>query len=174
MQRHHRCVWQLESMLHVHLEDLVFRLWFAAVSFEDDVNWRDSVAVLVDDPHADFGARVPAIQCAVHLYPIDGAVQRVGADETAFAYRDVDFSPVIAGMWEDPADNDANIAWVRAYHQALEPYSAEGGYINFMDGDDQARVQTNYRGNYERLASVKSTYDPTNLFHLNQNIRPAD
>jgi FAD/FMN-containing dehydrogenase len=139
--------------------------------------WKASFArELSDDAiavHVEHGARVPAIQCAVHLYPIDGAVQRVGADETAFAYRDVNFAPVIAGMWEDPADNDRNIAWVRDYYEALEPYSAEGGYINFMDGDDQGRIRANYRGNYERLAGVKTTYDPTNLFHLNQNIRPG-
>jgi FAD/FMN-containing dehydrogenase len=139
--------------------------------------WKASFARDLDDAaiavHADYGARVPAIQCAVHLYPINGAVRRVGADETAFAYRDVDYSPVIAGMWEDPADNDANIAWVRGYHEALVPYSAEGGYINFMDEDDQGRIRTNYRGNYDRLSAIKATYDPGNLFHLNQNIRPA-
>jgi FAD/FMN-containing dehydrogenase len=139
--------------------------------------WKASFARDLSDGaiavHADYGARVPAIQCAVHLYPIDGAVQRVGADDTAFAYRDVDFSPVIAGMWEDPADNEANIAWVRAYHEALEPFSAEGGYVNFMDADDQDRIAANYRGNYDRLSVIKATYDPTNLFHLNQNIQPA-
>ena len=100
-------------------------------------------------------------------------MHRVGADETAFAYRDVDFSPVIAGMWEDPADNDANIAWVRGYYEALQPFSAEGGYINFMDADDQGRIQSNYRGDYNRLAQIKAEYDPDNLFHLNQNIPPA-
>ncbi|MEX1009319.1 MAG: FAD-binding oxidoreductase [Acidimicrobiia bacterium] len=139
--------------------------------------WKASFARDLSDEaiavHADHGARVPAIQCAVHLYPIDGAVQRVGADETAFAYRDVNFSPVIAGMWENPADNDTNIAWVRGYYEALEPYSAEGGYINFMDGDDQSRIKANYRGNYERLAAIKTKYDPANLFHLNQNIQPT-
>jgi hypothetical protein len=139
--------------------------------------WKASFARDLSDEaiavHKDFGARVPSIQCAVHLYPINGAVQRVAADETAFAYRDVNFSPVIAGMWDDPADNDANIAWVRGYYEALEPYSAEGGYINFMDGDDQSRIKANYQGNYERLATVKAKYDPDNLFHLNQNIQPA-
>jgi Berberine and berberine like len=139
--------------------------------------WKSSFARdLSDDAiavHKEHGARVPAIQCAVHLYPVDGAVQRVGADETAFAYRDANFSPVIAGMWEDPADNDKNIAWVRGYFEALRPFSAEGGYINFMDGDDQGRVKANYRGDYERLAAIKAEYDPTNLFHLNQNIQPA-
>jgi FAD/FMN-containing dehydrogenase len=139
--------------------------------------WKSSFARdLSDDAiavHQDHGARVPAIQCAVHLYPLDGAVQRVAADETAFAYRDVSYSPVIAGMWDDPADNDENIAWVRGYHEALQPYSAEGGYINFMDGDDQSRIRANYRGDYERLAAIKKQYDPGNVFHLNQNIQPA-
>jgi UDP-N-acetylenolpyruvoylglucosamine reductase len=139
--------------------------------------WKSSFArELSDDAirvHAEFGARVPSIQTAVHLYPINGAVQRVGADDTAFPYRDVDFSPVIAGMWESPADDDANIAWVRGYHDALRPYSTEGGYINFMDGDDQVRIESNYRGHYERLAAIKARYDPGNLFHVNQNIAPA-
>ena len=123
--------------------------------------------------HMDYGARVPSIEAAVHLYPIDGAVQRVDPDETAFAYRDVNYSPVIAGMWQNPADNERNIAWVRGYYDALAPLSAPGGYINFMDGDDQSRIQSNYRGNYDRLAAVKAKYDPTNLCHLNQNIKPA-
>ena len=123
--------------------------------------------------HAEHGATVPSLQTAVHLYPINGAVQRVGASDTAFAYRDVAFSPVIAGMWESPADNEKNIAWVRAYYDALQPVSSEGGYINFMDGDDQDRIKANYRANYDRLAAIKATYDPGNLCHLNQNIRPA-
>ena len=139
--------------------------------------WKASFARDISDgaiaAHMDHGAKVPSIQCAVHLYPIDGAVQRVGAQDTAFAYRDVGFSPVIAGMWEDPADNERNIAWVRGYFEALQPYAAEGGYINFMDGDDQGRIEDNYKGNYRRLAEVKARYDPGNLFHLNQNIRPA-
>jgi FAD/FMN-containing dehydrogenase len=139
--------------------------------------WKASFARDLSDGaiavHTEHGAKVPSIQSAVHLYPINGAVQRVGADDTAFAYRDVGFAPVIAGMWPDPADNDANIAWVRDYYESLLPYSAEGGYINFMDGDDQSRIRDNYRGNYDRLAAVKATYDPTNLFHVNQNIAPA-
>jgi hypothetical protein len=139
--------------------------------------WKASFARDISDGaiavHGDYGARVPSIQSAVHLYPINGAVQRVGSDESSFAYRDVDFSPVIAGMWEDPADNRDNIGWVRGYYEALQPYAAEGGYINFMDGDDQGRIKANYKGNYERLAAIKATYDPGNLFHMNQNIQPA-
>ena len=139
--------------------------------------WKASFARELSDGaarvHAEHGARVPSIQSAVHLYPIDGAVQRVASDETAFAYRDVGFSPVIAGMWEDPADNKANIAWVRGYYTALLPHSVQGGYINFMDADDQGRIRDNYGANYTRLAQVKASYDPDNVFHVNQNIRPA-
>jgi Berberine and berberine like len=139
--------------------------------------WKASFAKgLGDDAiraHADWGARVPSIQSAVHLYPINGAVQRVGTSDTAFAYRDVDFAPVIAGMWDNPADNEANIAWVRGYFEALKPYSVEGGYINFMDGDDAGRAKDNYGTNYDRLSAVKAQYDPDNVFHLNQNIKPA-
>jgi FAD/FMN-containing dehydrogenase len=125
------------------------------------------------DVHIRYASSIPTIPTAVHLYPIDGAVQRVGATDTAFANRNVKFAPVIAAFWEDPADNAANIAWVREYAQALRPYSAPGGYINFMDGDDLPRVAENYGPNYKRLSEVKAKYDPQNLFHINQNIRPA-
>ena len=108
----------------------------------------------------------------IHLYPIDGAVHRVPADATAFAYRDANFAPVIAGMWPDPGQNDANTAWVRDTYEATAPHSEEGGYINFMAEDDQARIKANYRGNYDRLVEVKRRYDPDNLFHVNQNIAP--
>lgn len=115
---------------------------------------------------------IPSVQTANHFYSIDGAVQRVGSADTAFAYRDVNFSPVIAGQWMDPADNEANIAWVRSYWSDLHKFSEPGGYINFMDADDQSRIANNYTGNLARLAQVKSVYDPENFFHLNQNIAP--
>lgn len=123
--------------------------------------------------HVEHGPKVPALESTMHLYPIDGAVQDVAADATAFAYRDARFAPVIAGMWPDPAHNEVNTAWVRDYHAALEPHTSAGGYINFMAGDDQSRIRANYGANYERLAAVKKAYDPHNLFHLNQNIAPA-
>jgi FAD/FMN-containing dehydrogenase len=123
--------------------------------------------------HAEFGATVTSVNTAVHVYPIDGAVARVGAAETAFANRGMKYSPVIAAQWMDPADNDANIAWARGYAEALRPYSAAGGYVNFMDAEDQGRVAENYGANYERLVAVKGKYDPGNLFHVNQNIKPA-
>jgi FAD/FMN-containing dehydrogenase len=123
--------------------------------------------------HVEHGPKVPALQSALHLYPMDGAVHDVAPDATAFAYRDVAFAANIAGMWQEPADNEANIAWVRDYYEALAPHSAEGGYVNFMAGDDQHRIRANYGPNYDRLAAIKATYDPDNLLHHNQNIAPA-
>jgi FAD/FMN-containing dehydrogenase len=138
--------------------------------------WKASfVKELTDDAiaaHGVHGPEVPVVNSTVHIYPIDGAVHRVGAADTAFAYRDANFATVIAGMWPDPAQNEANIAWVRNYYDATAPHSEEGGYVNFMAEDDQARIKSNYKGNYERLVDVKRTYDPGNLFHLNQNIKP--
>jgi FAD/FMN-containing dehydrogenase len=138
--------------------------------------WKANfVKELTDDAiqaHLEHGPKVPAVNSTVHIYPIDGACQRVAPDATAFAYRDASFATVIVGIWPDAADNDANIAWVREYYDATAPLSEEGGYVNFMSGDDQDRIKANYKGNYDRLVEVKRKYDPDNLFHLNQNIRP--
>jgi FAD/FMN-containing dehydrogenase len=123
--------------------------------------------------HLEHGPLVPSVHSTMHLYPIDGAAGRVASDATAFAHRDARFAAVIAGVWPDPADNEANTRWVRDYWSAIHPHSEEGGYVNFMAGDDQDRIRDNYAGNYDRLAAVKATYDPDNVFHLNQNIAPA-
>jgi FAD/FMN-containing dehydrogenase len=122
--------------------------------------------------HLEHGPKVPVVNSTVHIYPINGACHRVAPDATAFAYRDATFATVIAGMWPDPAQNQANIGWVRDYYDATAPLSEAGGYVNFMADDDQDRIKANYRGNYERLVAIKRKYDPDNLFHLNQNIRP--
>jgi FAD/FMN-containing dehydrogenase len=122
--------------------------------------------------HLAHGPKVPVVNSTVHIYPINGACHRVAADATAFAYRGANFAPVIAGMWPNPADNKANIQWVRDYYEATAPLSEDGGYVNFMSEDDQGRIRANYKGNYDRLVRIKRKYDPANLFHLNQNIRP--
>ena len=137
--------------------------------------WKASFGELTDDAigaHLEYGPKIPTMNSAMHIYPIDGAVHRVASDATAFAYRDTNFATVLAGMWPDPADNEANTAWVRDYYAALAPNSEKGAYVNFLSGDDQDKIRANYGGNYERLVGIKKKYDPGNLFHLNQNISP--
>ena len=139
--------------------------------------WKGSfVTELTDEAieaHVTHGSRVPEVSATMHLYPINGACHRVGADQTAFAYRNATFSTVIVCAWQDPALDAERIQWVRDYYDATAPYSEAGGYVNFMSDDDQTKVQDNYGANFARLARIKGTYDPGNLFHLNQNIPPA-
>jgi FAD/FMN-containing dehydrogenase len=141
--------------------------------------WKaDFITELTDEAiaaHVEHGKKTPHISSSMHLHPINGAAQRVGAGETAFGHRDKNFAPVIVGIWDDPADNDANTQWVKDYYEAIHPHSgSDGGYINFMSGDDDDRAPANYGANYERLAKVKAAYDPDNLFHVNQNIVPEN
>ncbi len=138
--------------------------------------WKASfVKELTDEgiaAHAKHGPDIPVVNSTMHIYPINGAVHRVDAGATAFAHRDGNFATVIAGMWPDPADNEANMRWVRDYYDATAPHSKEAGYVNFMSDDDQERIRANYGSNYDRLVDVKRAYDPENLFRRNQNIAP--
>ena len=125
------------------------------------------------DVHVKYGAQLPTGHSTMHLYPIDGAVRRVPAGATAFAYRDGGWAGIIAGVDPDPANAGLISQWARDYWQELHPTSAGGAYINFMMNEGQDRIKASYRGNYERLAQVKNRYDPDNIFHINQNILPA-
>ena len=77
-------------------------------------------------------------------------------------------------MDPDPANAQQISAWCKGYWDALHPFSAGGAYVNFMMDEGQDRVQATYRDNYQRLAEIKSKYDPNNFFRVNQNIRPAE
>ena len=125
------------------------------------------------DVHVKYGAQLPTGHSTMHMYPIDGAVRRVPADATAFAYRDGGWAGIIAGVDPDPANAGLISQWATDYWQELHPTSAGGAYINFMMNEGQDRIEASYRGNYERLAQVKNRYDPDNIFHINQNILPA-
>jgi len=121
--------------------------------------------------HQRFGA-VPTPKSTMHLYPIDGAAHRVGAADTAFAYRDARWAQVMVGVSPDPQDAPKITAWTKDYWNALHPFSAGGAYVNMMMDEGEDRVRASYRGNYERLVAIKRRYDPENLFRVNQNIRP--
>jgi len=139
--------------------------------------WKgDYVNELTDEAiaiHLQYGAKLPTPLSTMHLYPINGAAARVGNKETAWNYRSATWAMVIAGVDPDPANDELITAWARSYWQALHPHSAGGSYINFMmeEGDD--RIKATYRDNYPRLEAIKRKYDPTNLFCVNQNIKPG-
>lgn len=122
--------------------------------------------------HIQHGSRLPTGHSSVHLYPINGAVHRIGKSDTAFFYRDAIWAAVIVGVDPDPANNTKTIPWAKEYWEALHPYSAPGAYVNFMMDEGQDRIKATYGDNYDRLVSIKRKYDPANVFRVNQNIRP--
>jgi FAD/FMN-containing dehydrogenase len=139
--------------------------------------WRaDWVKELSDEAiaeHVKHGSQLPTIFSTMHLYPITGAPKRMKITDTAFSYRDANWGMVIVGVDPDPNNNMKMIAWAKDYSEALHPYTAGGAYINMMMDEGQERVKAAYRDNYARLVEIKIKYDPTNLFRVNQNIRPA-
>ncbi len=122
--------------------------------------------------HVKHGPKAPNVSSTMHLYPIDGACHRVAADATAFGHRDANFAMVVLASSNDSSQDEANKKWVRDYSKAIAPFSEAGGYVNFMDEDDDKRVKANYGANYGRLASIKRKFDPDNVFRINQNINP--
>ena len=139
--------------------------------------WKaDFVKELSDEAialHRKYGSELPTMHSTMHLYPINGAAHRVGQPDTPWAYRDATWAQVIVGVDPDPANKDRIIAWAREYWEALHPHSAGGAYVNFMMEEGEDRIKATYGGNYERLVTIKNKYDPTNLFRVNQNIKPT-
>jgi FAD/FMN-containing dehydrogenase len=124
------------------------------------------------DLHVKYGKLLPTPQSTMHIYPINGAPSRVEKQGTAWGYRNANFSEVMVGVDPDPANNDRMIQWAKDYWQDLHPYSLGGGYVNMIMDEGQEGVKAAYGENYTRLAQIKAKYDPTNFFHVNQNILP--
>src|SRR5215203_3083339 len=143
----------------------------------DQWYWKaDFVTEIPDeavDIHVQYAEQLPTGKSTMHLYPIDGVAGRVAKDATPWNYRDAKWAMVMVGVSPDPADNPEMIAWTRAYWAALHPYSAGGAYVNMMMEEGADRVRASYGEHYDRLAQIKATYDPNNLFRVNQNITPA-
>jgi len=125
------------------------------------------------DLHVKHGSQLPTMFSTMHIYPINGAVQRIGNQDTAWGYRNANFAQVIVGVDPDPKNNEALEKWAKDYWQALHPFSAGGGYVNMIMDEGEERVKAAYRDNYARLAQIKAKYDPQNFFHVNQNIKPV-
>ncbi|WP_030249333.1 FAD-binding oxidoreductase [Streptomyces violens] len=138
-------------------------------------NFFDRISDAALDAHVTHAERLPDGLSTMHLYPVDGAAHRVGKDETAWNYRDAVWSGVFAGIDPDPAKAQTIKEWSVGYWEALQPHSMGGGYVNFLgEGEGEDRVRATYGDHYDRLARIKREYDPDNLFHVNQNVKPED
>jgi hypothetical protein len=143
----------------------------------DQWYWRSTFIDSVPDgavaANAEWGAKMPTWKSGMHMYPVDGAAAQVGSEETPWAFRDAKWVQVIVGVDPDPANAAQLRDWAVGYSEAIKPYSMSGTYLNMIMDEGQERVQASYGENYPRLAKLKATYDPENLFRVNQNILPA-
>jgi FAD/FMN-containing dehydrogenase len=117
----------------------------------------------------------PAPMSALFLEHFHGAATRVDPTATAFPHRSVGYNLLVAGQWMDPAASDASVAWTRETYTALSRHFASGRYANYLNTEevgDQGAVAAAFGANWNRLRDVKRRYDPGNVFHFNQNIRP--
>jgi hypothetical protein len=121
----------------------------------------------------DAYARAPNHSSLLVFQQVGGAIARVPASHSPYANRDAALDCFPIAIWDDPADNEVNISWARELWNAVRPFSTGGVYANNLGDEGEERVRDAYGSNYARLAAVKTQYDPTNLFRLNQNIRPG-
>lgn len=139
--------------------------------------WKSSFLEALSDDAIDSvietfsGCRWP--MSAILLEHFHGAATRPAATDTAFPHREEGYNLAVLAEWTDPAETEAVTAWARLSFDALGPYFASRRYVNYLDDDEpkDAVVQA-YGPNYARLQTLKTVYDPTNFFHLNQNVRP--
>ena len=103
----------------------------------------------------------------------DGAMNRVDESATAFGHRRWPYNLLVTSIWDSPAESDTNIRWTRDFFDAMQPFLADGVYVNYLGDEGQERVRAAYGTQYDRLVALKGKYDPTNFFRMNQNIRPS-
>jgi FAD/FMN-containing dehydrogenase len=159
---------------HPAIQSLFDPLYPAGLQWYWKADFVDELSDEAIERHIQHGSQLPTTHSLMHLYPVNGAAHRVSKHDTPWSYRDATWAEVICGVDPDPANKDRIVTWARQYWEEVHPYSAEGAYVNFMmEEEGEARVKASYRDNYERLAAIKRTYDPTNFFRVNQNIKPA-
>lgn len=141
--------------------------------------WKSLNLTRLDDEVIDrvvtHARQQPSVLSTTDLWFIGGAVQRFGPEDGALNGRQTDFLINPEANWEDPADDDANVTWVRRFIADLDEFSDGGRYLNFAGFQEEgdAMMQDAFGSQYARLAALKRQYDPANLFRLNHNIKPA-
>ncbi|AZH25156.1 FAD-binding oxidoreductase [Haloplanus aerogenes] len=136
-------------------------------------NFYDEISDGFVETVMDHTDPLPSPYSTVFFEWMGGAIAEADADATAFPHRDRSFAFTVAPKWTDPARDGEHIAWAKMFHEALEPYAADGVYVNYMDDDEDERIPDAYGDRYDRLVDLKREWDPDNLFRSNQNISPT-
>lgn len=121
----------------------------------------------------DYVDPLPSPFTSVYGEWVGGATAEAALDATAFPHRDKTFLFTISPKWTDPERDDELIEWAQEFHDALTPYAADGVYMNYLERDEDERIGEAYGERHDRLRELKNTWDPQNLFRMNQNIEPT-
>lgn len=120
-----------------------------------------------------FAATRPSPHTQIGLQQLHGPAARIPAAAPAFPHRQEQWDCLMLSHWESPEDDERNIEWTRALFAAMSPYLEPAVYVSDLGADEPGRVRTAFGANFERLAAVKATDDPENVFRGNQNVATA-
>jgi FAD/FMN-containing dehydrogenase len=118
-----------------------------------------------------YAASRPSPLTSIDVWALGGAMKNEPAGGSAFAKRDEPFLLAVEANWDDPADDEANIAWARELIREASELSPGGTYLNFpgLVEEGEQLLRETYGANYDRLQEVKAVYDPENVFRSNLN-----
>jgi Berberine and berberine like len=162
----------LGPMPYTVIQSLVDPLWEKGIH----AYFKSANLARLDDELVDrlceLDLAAPGPQCEIQVHQMGGAVARVAEDAAVYAERSMPFVLNAVAGWRDPALGDEHVDWARTVIAAASAASTGRAYVNFLGDSDAARSSYGV-DTYARLAALKSEYDPTNLFRLNQNIEPG-
>ncbi|WP_291993623.1 FAD-binding oxidoreductase [Candidatus Accumulibacter sp. ACC003] len=124
------------------------------------------------DTIVEYAGTLPSPQCEIFIGTIGGQTTRVAPEAMAYSSRDANYVMNVHGRWESAADDQRCIAWAREFFVKAQPFASTGAYINFLTQEESERIAFAYGATYQRLQQIKKKYDPSNLFRMNQNIKP--
>jgi FAD/FMN-containing dehydrogenase len=160
-------------MPYVAMQSLIDPLWGPGAHSYFKAGWLGGLDDAAIDTLIRYRDTVTSPKTEIHVHHMGGAVARVPAGATAVGDRSAPFMlNIVASTFTADGYDDA-VGWAQDFHRAMAPSLTGGSYINFLSAEGDQRVRAAYGSNYDRLVALKDEYDPTNLFRLNQNIRPG-
>src|ERR671930_182901 len=158
---------------YVAMQSLIDPLWGPGAHSYFKAGWLGGLDDAAIDTLIEYRDTVTSPKSEIHIQHIGGAVARVSADATAFGDRSAPFLLNILASTFTADGHDEAVAWAQDLYGAMAPSLTGGTYVNFLSNEGDGRVRAAYGDKYDRLVALKDRYDPTNLFRLNQNIKPS-
>jgi FAD/FMN-containing dehydrogenase len=158
---------------YVAMQSLIDPLWGPGAHSYMKAGWLGGLDDRAIDALVRYHQAATSPKSEIHVHHMGGAVARVPAAATAFGDRSAPFLLNVIASTFTADGYDGAVAWAQELHGAIGPSLTGGSYVNFLSAEGDERVRAAYGANYDRLVELKDEYDPTNLFRLNQNIRPS-